>query len=63
MTEIFWRNRPTRILSLEGEKNLLKDTKGLVAKYEVEDDKILNKEKYDKEQQRREKADTVNKPF
>lgn len=52
INEVLWRPRPALLLNEKDEDMLSKTSKEFIKKYEVEDDKILNKAKYDREQKR-----------
>ncbi|CAD8114584.1 unnamed protein product [Paramecium sonneborni] len=54
ISDIHWRNKPIHLLSLKEEQELQNNSKLFIKKYETEDDKILNKAKYDREQKRKE---------
>ncbi|CAD8054611.1 unnamed protein product [Paramecium primaurelia] len=54
VTDIHWRNKPIHLLSFKEEQELQNNHKQFIKKYEAEDDKILNKAKYDKEQKKKE---------
>ncbi|KAM3141471.1 hypothetical protein pb186bvf_006335 [Paramecium bursaria] len=57
ISDIFWRPRPIHILNAKDEQKLKTNAKDFTKVYELEDDKVINKAKYDKEQKRKDQKD------
>lgn len=59
INDINWRSRASHILNDKEESKLAQNSKAFVKKYEVDDDKVLNKAKYEKEMKRKEMKEKV----